>query len=197
MVSDKLTNSLFRYGRELFILLGLGLAAAGLVLIFKPQPSSEVEIISVENDEAVVEQILVDIEGAVTVPGVYKLKQGARINDLLVSCQGLSQEADRDWVAKNLNKAAPLIDGAKIYIPKIDEQKEAVAGTKTSPGLININQADTVLLETLPGIGPSYAQKIIDYREKNGGFKSIEELMAVSGIGKSLFSQIEALVTIY
>jgi len=197
VVSDKLTNSLFRYGRELFILLGLGLAAAGLVLIFKPQPSSEVEIISVENDEAVVEQILVDIEGAVTVPGVYKLKQGARINDLLVSCQGLSQEADRDWVAKNLNKAAPLIDGAKIYIPKIDEQKEAVAGTKTSPGLININQADTVLLETLPGIGPSYAQKIIDYREKNGGFKSIEELMAVSGIGKSLFSQIEALVTIY
>jgi competence protein ComEA len=114
VVSDKLTNSLFRYGRELFILLGLGLAAAGLVLIFKPQPSSEVEIISVENDEVVVEQIFVDIEGAVTVPGVYKLKQGARINDLLVSCQGLSQEADRDWVAKNLNKAAPLIDGAKI-----------------------------------------------------------------------------------
>jgi competence protein ComEA len=191
-----LANSFFRYGRELFVFLGLGLAAAGLVLIFKPQPSSEVEIITTENEKTVTEEILVDIEGAVISPGVYQLPSGSRINDLLIACKGFSQTADRDWVAKNLNKAALLIDGAKIYIPEVGQSGD-VAGKQSGTSLININQADGSLLETLPGIGPSYAQKIIDYREKNGGFKSIEELMAVSGIGKSLFSQIEKLVTIY
>lgn len=176
--------------------IGLGLTAVGLALAFKPQSSSEVEIIPAQ-EEAQTGELLVDIEGAVVAPGVYRLKAGSRINDLLISCQGLSVDADRDWVAKNLNKAAPLIDGAKIYIPKSEEGGSAVAGSKTEERLVNINQADAALLETLPGIGPSFAKKIVDYREVNGGFTSLEELMAISGIGKSLYLQLKDLVTIY
>ncbi len=176
--------------------IGLGLVAAGLALVFKPQSSLEVEIIPAESDNQM-QEVLVDIEGAVVSPGVYRLSAGSRINDLLISCQGLSEDADREWVAKNLNKAALLIDGAKIYIPQKGESTSAVAGSKTERGLVNINQADAVLLETLPGIGPSFAKKIVDYRKINGGYKSLEELMAVSGIGKSLYSQVKDLITIY
>ncbi len=196
MVLEKsLKTSFFRYGREVLVFVGLGLAATGLALAFKPSSSSEVEIIPV-HEEIQPEELLVDIEGAVIAPGVYRLSDGSRINDLLILCQGLSIDADRDWVSKNLNKAAPLTDGAKIYIPKVGESSGSVAGA-TEQGLININQADANLLETLPGIGPSFAKKIIDYRESSGGYKSLEELMAVSGIGKSLYLQIKDLVTIY
>lgn len=197
MSLKKQINQLFlKYAREFFVLLGIGLVAAGLVLFLKPQQNSEVEIISSQENEEKPAEVLVDIEGAVVSPGVYRLSSGSRINDLLIACGGFSQTADRDWAAKNLNRAAVLADGAKIFVPEKGQPAE-VAGSQSEAGLVNINQADSSLLETLPGVGPSYAKKIIDYREKNGGFKFKEELMAVSGIGKSLYSQIEDLVTIY
>jgi len=184
-------QTISRHWREGVIVLGLSLVALGLAVLFRSDSSSEIEIIPAQKPS----RLVVDIEGAVINPGVYELKSGSRINDLLIACGGLSQEADRDWVAKNLNLASPVIDGAKIYIPQAGEEG-AVVGAAAA-GLVNINQADASLLETLPGIGPSFAQKIIDYRQANQGFKSVEELMAVPGIGKKTYDRLRDEVTVF
>jgi len=189
-------NIVYRYWREGVMVLGFGLVAAGLATIFKGTSSSEIEIIPAQEVEQVSSQLVVDIQGAVIKPGVYKLDLGSRVNDLLIVCGGLSQEADRKWVAKNLNRASVLVDGAKIYIPQVDEKAGQVAGSQ-SGNLVNINQADLSRLETLSGIGPSFAQKIIEYREAHGGFKSTEELMAVPGIGRKTFDRLKDKITIY
>lgn len=196
---EKLVKLIYRYWRQGVAVLGLGLVAVGLGSIFQPNNSSEIEIIPAQEREKT-QEVIVDIAGAVVKPGVYTLPFDSRLNDLLVACGGLSEEADRDWVEKNLNRAAPLIDGAKIYIPAQHEEMGIVSGAKTgglTASLVNLNQADSVLLETLPGVGPATAKKIIDYREAQGRFTSIEELMAVPGIGKKTFENLKELITVY
>jgi competence protein ComEA len=139
-------------------------------------------------------KILVDVGGEVIKPGVYELKNGDRINDALVAAGGLSAKADRDWVEKNLNKAEKVVDGQKIFIPKIGEEvkTENVLGSSTTESkIVRLNTATLEQLDTLNGIGPAMAQRIIDYRTQNGGFKNIEELKLVSGIGDKLFEKIK------
>lgn len=175
------------------LVLGVSLIAAGLALIFPRFSSPEVEIISSEKEKEV---IMVDIEGEVLRPGVYRLEGGARVNDLLVAAGGLAPEADREWVSQNLNRAALLVDGQKIYIPpKREFQKEGkVAGVGEEK--ININTAEAAQLERLPGVGPSLAKKIIEYRQEKGGFISLEELMAVPGIGPKSFEKLKEKITL-
>jgi len=197
-VADSLSKEGFvggvhKYWSQVVLVLGLILSAVGLGSVFVPDfSSSEVEIIKADEVEDR-EEIMVDIEGAVIKPGVYTLPFNSRLNDLLIACGGLSEEADRSWVEKNLNKAATLSDGAKIYIPS---QGEEVKGVKEG-GVINLNSATLSELETLPGVGPSMGQKIINYREESGGFSSVEELMSVPGIGKKTFEELKDLVSIY
>ena len=199
---ENLVKLIYRYWQQGVVVLGLGLAAVGLGSIFQPNNSSEIEIIPAQEQEKT-QEIVVDIAGAVVKSGVYTLPFDSRLNDLLINCGGLSEKADRDWVEKNLNRAAPLIDGAKIYIPVQNEETGTVSGARTG-GLsvslvdkVNLNQADSLLLETLPGVGPVTAKKIIDYREVQGRFASIEELMAVPGIGKKTFESLRELITVY
>jgi len=199
---ERLVKTIYRYWREGVTVLGFGLVAIGLATIFKGGSSSEIEIIPAQETEQVSSQLVVDIQGAVMKPGVYKLNLGSRVNDLLIACGGLSQEADREWVAKNLNRASVLVDGAKIYIPQLDERMGQVSGSQSGnlpaqTGLVNINQAGQSQLETLSGIGPGFAQTIIEYREAHGGFKSTEELMAVPGIGRKTFDRLKDEITIY
>jgi competence protein ComEA len=111
-----------------------------------------------------------------------------------VAAGGLSAKADRDWVEKNLNKAEKVVDGQKIFIPKIGEEvkTENVLGSSTTESkIVRLNTATLEQLDTLNGIGPAMAQRIIDYRTQNGGFKNIEELKLVSGIGDKLFEKIK------
>jgi len=191
-----------RYWQKLIFVLGLGLVAVGIASFFPSRSSSEVEIITSPAETASGAEsrqtlITVDIEGAVLKPGIYELPEGSRVNDLLVACRGLSAEADREWVAQNLNKAAMLSDGGKFYIPKIGEkQKPVVAGDVGGQQTVSLNQATLTDLQTLPGIGPSFAQKIIDYREAQGGFKSVEELMAVPGIGAKTYAKLKDKITL-
>jgi competence protein ComEA len=106
----------------------------------------------------------------------------------------LAANADRDWVEKNLNKAEKLVDGQKIYIPKIGVKVKVdnvLGESVTKTKIVRINTATLEQLDTLSGIGPSIAQKIIDYRTQNGGFKNVEELKLVSGIGDKLFEKIK------
>lgn len=147
--------------------------------------------------------IKVDVKGAINKPGIYSLKEGDRIDDLLKLCGGLTQEADvnRVYFSKK------LCDEEIVYIFKSGESEEEVPkmnissenngannvdnknSNKASSGKININTANLEELKTLSGIGDSKAQAIIDYREKNGGFKDVSELRNVEGIGEKTLNK--------
>jgi competence protein ComEA len=144
--------------------------------------------------------VTVYVSGAVARAGVYELPIGARIDDGVTAAGGLNEEAADGFV----NLAAPLQDGQQIHIPTREEllagaPQPAAAGTEASQGrsqsgigaaaqLVDINRADPATLETLPGIGPATAQRIIAYREAHGPFSAIEELKQVSGIGEKKYA---------
>lgn len=152
-----------------------------------------------ESDGKKNQDVLVYVVGAVKSPGVYKLNEGSRVKDAIESAGGPLSDAD----LLVLNLAEKLQDEDKIYIPKQGEADEVTQGipgqnigiSSKDDGKININTADIAELETLSGIGPATAQKIIDYRNENGPFKSIEEIKNVSGIGDRKFEQIKEKIT--
>lgn len=135
--------------------------------------------------------IVIDVAGAVRNPDVVELPSGSRVEDAVDAAGGLLVNAD----VSGVNRAAVLSDGEKVYIPFLedDEGKSTDSG---SDGLVNLNTADAALLETLPGIGPSTAAKIIQYRTQNGLFKKTEDLMDVSGIGPATYAELEPLIGI-
>ena len=139
------------------------------------------------------ELIVVHISGAVARSGVYKLKKNSRIIDALYAA-GTLKSADLD----NLNLAEAISDGQKITIPyrKTSSQIAIDQNPANAFGKVNLNTADIKALDTLPGIGPSTAQKILDYRKSHGFFKTIEELMEVPGIGEAKFNKLKKLITL-
>ncbi len=146
------------------------------------------------------ETIAVDVEGAVERPGVYSLKAGSRAQEALIASGGLSSQADRSWVEKNFNLASKLIDGAKIYIPKVGEvvSSSNVTGSQMPTtgfvgSQININSASAQDLDSLPGIGPATSQKIINSRP----YGSIDELVSKKAVSSKIFSQIKDKITVY
>ncbi|MFW0968428.1 MAG: helix-hairpin-helix domain-containing protein [Thermacetogeniaceae bacterium] len=162
---------------------------------------SEEEVIIENNVEDIdsreIKELGVHIAGAVKKPGVYYLSLGSRVEDALRLAEPLA-EADLN----TLNLARKLADGEKIYVPREGETPEqamsgAVLTEQGSAGQkININTATAAELDTLPGIGPAIAQRIIDYRTEYGPFRTIADLQKVSGIGERRYEQLKALVTI-
>ena len=144
------------------------------------------------------EPIIVYISGAVHHPDVYLLPAAARVKDAVLAAGGLTEEADAD----RINLASRLADGQHIYVPRHGEQPpaelpgEAGAAAPGAEELLNINTASTAELDSLPGIGQSLAQRIVDYRTANGPFQAVEDLQNVKGIGPSLFTQHAPLVTV-
>lgn len=140
--------------------------------------------------------VKVHVAGAVARPGVYELLAGARVIEAVEKAGPLA-EADLDA----LNLAAPLVDGQKVLVPRRGEAAAQPAATISGPSaagtLININTASAAELETLPGIGPSLAQRIVAYRQEHGPFRTIEDIKNVSGIGEGRFAQIKDLITVY
>lgn len=135
--------------------------------------------------------IFVQVGGAVNKPGVYQIKEGTRIYEVVNLAQPTA-DADMD----SLNLVQKLTDGQKIVVPSKTRANSSSVSSQTTGNLININTADISELDRLPGIGPAFAQRIIDYRNTNGPFKSIEEIKNVPGIGEKKFSQIKDLITI-
>jgi competence protein ComEA len=121
---------------------------------------------------------------------MYQLPIGARLVDAVFAAGGLTDEADN----ASVNLARELTDGEQIIVFSISQEGQS-PGTNSS-GLISLNRAGDKELEELPGIGPALAGRIIAWREANGGFKSIEDLLKVSGIGESLLSGVIDLVTL-
>lgn len=140
-------------------------------------------------------QIKVDIEGAIVSPGVYELSPGSRIQDLLIMAGGLAGGADRDWISQNLNLAAKLVDGGKVYIPKTGEKNLSVAvlGYENTQDKININNASSGDLDKLSGVGPVTAQKIIDGRP----YQAIEDLINRKIITQGVFEKIKDKISVY
>jgi competence protein ComEA len=140
--------------------------------------------------------VVVDVVGAVRRPGLYRLAQGARIADAVTRAGGATAKADLALI----NLAAPLADGEQVIVPRRGTATSgAPAGPGTAPGApssgpVHLSTATLEQLDSLPGIGPVTAQKILDYRQKHGAFTSVDELDAVPGIGPARLDQLKDLV---
>jgi competence protein ComEA len=197
---DNIDDFFFRFRYAILIfLLGVILTGVGLFISQneKDGDTDQVEILtgaSEARDEG--SEIVVEIAGEVEKPGVYKLPKNSRVEELLIASGGISEGADRDWMEKSLNRAARLSDGQKIYILGANEQGSNPSGESWGSGgtgLININSASQKELESLPGIGPVYAQNIIEHRS----YSNVEELSTKGVLKKSTYEEIKDLVTVY
>lgn len=133
-------------------------------------------------------ELVVDVAGAVTRPGLYHLAPGTRVADAVALAGGATRKADVDLV----NLAAPLADGEQVVVPVRGAAGAGGGPSATAP--VDLNTATTEQLDALPGIGPTTAQKIVDYRQANGPFRTVGDLEQVPGIGPSKVAQLKGLV---
>ena len=135
--------------------------------------------------------VMVQVVGAVVQPGVYHLALGARVLDAIFAAGGFIPGADE----ASINLARPLNDGEQVSVQlQGDSAPGSAMGSKAQT--VNLNQADAATLDSLPGIGPTLAQRIIDYRQANGGFRSFDDLGKVAGIGASLLQKLKPLISL-
>jgi competence protein ComEA len=155
-------------------------------------PSSPVEQ---KKEPVKPKEVVVYVSGAVKQPGVIKLPSESRVIDALNQLGGPLPSADLNGI----NLAALLVDGQQIYVPNQGDGNSGnvmAVGSKTPAGKVNINTADAVVLDTLPGVGPAMAQKIIDYRKSNGAFRMLEDIKNVPGIGESKYLNLKDKITL-
>ncbi len=164
-------------------LLGVGAAVVGAVVT----PGGQTVVVSADDpdpadDLADVEVVVLHVLGAVAEPGIVELPLGARVVDALAAAGGPTPDADLAGV----NLARIVADGEQLRVPRVGEVPVTgpAAPGASSDGRVNINTADAAALETLPGVGPAIAARIIAWRDENGPFRSVDELTAVSGIGE-------------
>jgi competence protein ComEA len=194
----------------LYVLLGVmaGFALAGLLFFVSRAPAGEAIVLQPAPTKS---PIAVHVIGAVPRPGLYEFAEGARVQDAIDVAGGLLTSAN----VESINLAALLEDGQQLNIPyksgqepvetsdennepdlPNDNQESNSEDENTDTDLVNINTATLEELDSLPGIGRTIAQRIIDYREANGPFTTIEDIMNVSGIGPSTFDDIKDLITV-
>ena len=173
-----------------------GLFIAAIIWVVSRNPSGEAVMLRPAPTE---KPLVVHITGAVPRPGVYALPEGARVQDVISAAGGFLAEADKQFI----NLARILEDGELLEIPYAEGFSPVIPTPIPDlvlPGsesdLVNINTAASFELESLPGIGPTIAQRIVDYREQNGPFLSIEDIVNVSGIGPGIFERIKDLITV-
>ncbi|MFL5923097.1 MAG: helix-hairpin-helix domain-containing protein [Gaiellaceae bacterium] len=175
----------------LILLLGRFVLGAGTTTPAAPLPPPPAAAAGVTGLPS--SRVVVDVVGAVRRPGLYRLAQGSRIADAVARAGGATAKADLAQV----NLAAPLADGEQVVVPRRGVPGAAVGGASASgesAGPVQLSTATLEELDTLPGVGPTTAQKILDYREKHGAFSSVDELDAVPGIGPKRLEQLRDLV---
>ncbi|TWT16589.1 helix-hairpin-helix domain-containing protein [Streptococcus sp. sy010] len=202
-----------------FLLVGLG----GVIFLFLTyfsffQPTKEQDdLLLTSSSNQVVEQrevltsdrslsseseqdvLVVDIKGEVKKEGVYQLPAGSRVNDAIKAAGGLTELADK----KSVNLAQKLTDASVIYVASQGENISVVTPqiktdeeSQLASSKVNINQASLSDLQTISGIGAKRAQDIIDYRESNGSFQTVDDLKKVSGIGEKTFEKLRELISV-
>lgn len=157
------------------------------------------------------------VVGAVEHAGVVRVAADARVTDALTAAGGAAADAD----LSRLNLARPVVDGERLYVPRIGEVEVpaelppgggagagagaggsgsgadgAGGGAGAAAQVVDLNTADATALETLPGIGPALAERILAWRDEHGGFRSVEDLLEVSGIGEGRFAELQDRVTV-
>jgi competence protein ComEA len=176
------------------------LALAALVLFQVLRPSSQPIILSTSTPLPTPDAtptphpLRVYVSGAVQHPDVYTLPPDSIVKDAMLAAGGPADDADLD----RINLASPVADGQQIYVPRQGEgglPVQPLSGQRSSDFRVNINTADAAALETLPGIGPALAQRILDYRQAHGPFVRVEDIMEVSGIGKATFEKLSDQIT--
>jgi competence protein ComEA len=167
--------------------------------VIEPTPSLYAEPSSLaEADNFATTDIFVHVTGAVAKPGVYAAEVGSRVFDIVAMAGGFTKKADQ----ASVNLARLVSDGEQLLVfERASEAKSASTSSNTSVGsmagtLVSLNRATLSELEELPGVGPTLAQRIIDWRSANGGFKSLEDLLEVGGIGDKLFAGIQGKVAL-
>jgi competence protein ComEA len=184
---------MFRRGSTYLAGLLTGLLAAGLLYLMVSKPRGEpVRLLP----PPTLSPVNVHVVGAVRTPGVYQLPRGSIVQDALAAAGGPASEAN----LAAINLAAGLSDSQQVYVPFVGETPQAVqrqgsSGLAVGGSLLNVNTASAPELERLPGIGPSLAQAIIEYREDKGPFQRPQDLLEVPGIGPAKLAQIEDLIT--
>jgi competence protein ComEA len=178
------------------VLLALGVTVAIGVFRGQAAPTEPVTIDRTATASAAPTELYVHVSGAVREPGLYVLPDGSRLVDAVAAAGGFAKKAARDGV----NLARALADGEQIVVPRKGE-KTADAAISAAPGTsadgkVNLNTADQTALEALPGIGPALSQRILQWRDDNGRFTSVDDLLAVSGIGEKMLATLRDLVTV-
>lgn len=171
----------------------VGLLAAGLLLLLiRPRPRYAVKLLPAPTPEP----LEIHVAGAVSTPGVVQVAPGSIVKEAIEAAGGPDDDAD----LARLNLAQELQDGQQVYVPVIAEGSSTQGvppPLNSGADKININTANEVQLEQLPGIGPSLAASIVEYREQHGWFQEQEELLQVSGIGPAKLDQIADLITLH
>ena len=186
-----LSASIFAFGAFLFVL-----GSLVFVTQYHFESGNAIEVVKSPPREVVVE-----VSGAVNDPGVYRLPEESRIEDAIIAAHGLSQDADASWIERNVNRAEVVEDGKKIYIFRQSEvmtasgsvdsnsnSLEAISGSQ-----ININIASQSELEGLPGIGPVYAQSIIEHRP----YSMVDDLLKTGAIKEHVYDGVKEMISVY
>ncbi len=207
----------FNIKQKRIIIIVAIIIAVGIMYYIYNNASNKIEIsneemlvqknVVLEENKREKEEIVIHITGSVKVPGIVMLEEGARIKDAIEAAGGLTEDAD----ISKLNLAYVLEDGTKVKIPSIKEdldgdeiisqesgenviEEEENKTSSKKKSTININKATQEEFENLPGIGPSLAKKIIDYRKENGNFQNSEDIKSVNGIGESKYENIKSYI---
>jgi competence protein ComEA len=171
----------------------VALAVAGrLALHHDTTAASRPAVVAMRAEPAPVRKLLVHVVGAVREPGLYRLDDGSRVDDAIRAAGGPRPKAALELV----NLAAPVADGQQVIVPL--RGRSGTGGAATAPGAppqpVHLNSATLEELDTLPGVGPVTAQKILDYRTEHGAFSSVDELDSVPGIGPARLAELKKLV---
>lgn len=189
--------------QRIFVIGFLGLLLiGGWFLWSRPEePTEKLQFSSqkteISTSESQNSQWFVDVKGAVEKAGMYPITSGMRLMDVVDLAGGFTAEADQNQV--NFSKL--LMDQEVVYIPKVGEtipslEKNVAAGEAAEDSKVNLNTADATELQTLSGIGEKKAQDIISYRETNGSFQTVEDLLNVSGIGDKTLENLREMITV-
>ncbi len=202
MENTDLGSGVARHRSLLVLCSVLSLIAGGLLGFFTPHPQAPPIEVSTPDPTATPLPtptplpLRVYVCGAVQQPAVYRLPPGSLVEDAVRAAGGPAPEADLE----RINLAQELRDQQQVYVPRVGEEPPipVLSGgvASASGGIVNINIATVEELEMLPHIGPSTAQRIVEYRETYGPFKSVEELMEVPGIGPAVFEEIRGRITV-
>lgn len=189
------------YKKQLIILIIILLAAVGGTYygLYSEEQSVALDAAVPDDGSHAKQEITIYVTGAVNKPGLVKVPEGARAADAINACGGLLPIAD----SEKINLAQNLKDGQQLRVPekdpstvkadksKIDKSKADLSKNGGSGELVNINTADEKALDTLPGIGPAMAKRIIEYRETEGAFQAIEDIKKIRGIGDAKFEKLK------